>query len=85
MLYDLVTGCVEGELRFESNNSFLVQMCTKGKWGYVCARYHYNWSKKEAQVACQLMGYLSTDLNKIGKNANTSMLGQQDQLYTITF
>ena len=30
--------------------------------------------KKEAQVACQLMGYFSTDLKNFGKNANVFML-----------
>ena len=59
MLYDLVTGCVEGELRFESNSSSLIQICAKGQWGYICANYYYQWSEEEAQVACQLMGYQS--------------------------
>ena len=54
----VVAGCPEGDLKFEYDNR-LIQICTGGQWGYICAKNNYQWSKEEAQVACQQMGNMS--------------------------
>ena len=60
----VVAGCTEGELKFESDNR-LIQICTEGQWGYICAKNNYQWSKKEAQVACQQMGKMSNNIGRV--------------------
>ena len=61
----VVAGCTEGELQFESDIRPILQICSEGKWGYICAKNDYQWSINEAQVACQQMGKKSNNTGKV--------------------
>ena len=61
----VVTGCVEGELKYESDDRPALQICTGGQWGYICAKNNNQWSKKEAQVTCQQMGKKSKNTGRV--------------------
>ena len=61
----VVAGCVEGELKFESDDRPTLQICTGGQWEYICAKNDYQWSKKEAQVTCQQMGKKSKSTGRV--------------------
>ena len=61
----VVAGCIEGKLKFESDSRPVLQICTGGQWGYICAKNDYQWSIKEAQIACQQMGKIIKNTGRV--------------------
>ncbi|XP_019850904.1 PREDICTED: uncharacterized protein LOC109581319 [Amphimedon queenslandica] len=49
-------SCYEGDLRVDPGNGPILQFCSGGIWGYMCASNNIKQNKINADVACQQLG-----------------------------
>lgn len=62
--YAAEQACTDGDVRFDTSQADVVQVCLGNQWGYVCARGFAldRWTRTDNNVFCQQMGLLGSSM-----------------------